>query len=360
MPPFLVLDWNALTDVALAKVVAINIATEDEADKQEQLDQWQQRTAFDESIYNGTVIRWRYWVEQMPQLSAAEAARLMSALDPDLFKSLDHRPNKNDPTKRCEKAAMIQRLAERQDMQVATPTEWLAWAIQEQIKVHDGFRLAVESLTAPVVSAGDSYTLADAAQAIAAQQGWHDGARDTLKKQMMQAASDGTLTVRNPHTDLPYKPGTGRDFYELVTPADVNAWLEKQGAPYRWNVAAPAKDTAKPAPMVTARDAPAPLTEGDGRAPSTIPNGPRFSMTKAGLIEAHEHEWPTIKGDIAGAATNGLKAAKAGSRGWYEDIAMEWARAKGRRTTNIETTASLSGAMNRMATLPSSKHLEER
>jgi hypothetical protein len=119
----------------------------DEADKQKELDQWQLRTAVDESIYNGTVISWRYWVEQMPQLSAAEAARLMSALDPDLFKSLDHRPNKNDPTKRCEKAAMIQRLAERQDMQVATPAEWLAWSIQEQIKVHDGFRLAVESLT---------------------------------------------------------------------------------------------------------------------------------------------------------------------------------------------------------------------
>lgn len=131
----------------------VAIAQDANVSKQEELDQWQQRAAFDESIYNDTVIRWRYWVEQMPQLSAAEAARLMSALDPDLFKSLDHRPNKNDPTKRCEKAAVIQRLAERQGMQVATPTEWLAWAIQEEIKVHDGFRLAVESLTAPVVTA---------------------------------------------------------------------------------------------------------------------------------------------------------------------------------------------------------------
>jgi len=120
----------------------------DDADKQEALDLWQQEIAYAETIYNGKVIRWRYWVEQMPQLSAAEAARLMSALDPDLFANLDNRPNKNDPSKRCERAAVIQRLAERKGMPVATPAEWLSWAIQEGFVAHDGFRLAVESAPA--------------------------------------------------------------------------------------------------------------------------------------------------------------------------------------------------------------------
>lgn len=109
-------------------------------------------------------------------------------------------------------------------------------------------------------------------------------------------------------------------------------------------------DTAKPAPVATVSDGPAPNKE---------PKGPKFSMTKAGLIDAHEHEWPTIRGDIAGAASNGLKAAKAGSRGWYEGTAMEWARAKGKLTGKNETTSTLNGAMNRMATLPVRKHTLE-
>lgn len=127
----------------------VAIAQDANVSKQEALDQWQQEIAYTEAVYNGAVIRWRYWVEQMPQLRAAEAARLMRALDPDLFQSLDHRPNKKDPSKRCEQAAVIQRLAERQGMQVATPAQWLAWALREGFVVHDGFRLAVESQPAP-------------------------------------------------------------------------------------------------------------------------------------------------------------------------------------------------------------------
>lgn len=212
------------------------------------------KSAYEETGLNGTPIDWRYWVHQIPLLSAAEAARLMSALDPVKFCNLANRPGTDDPSEHCKKAEKIQRLAEREGMVEATPSAWIAWTNERRILVHAGFRIEVECLNlepphspaqhtgtpAPVVPASDYYTLADVAQAIAAQQGWHDGARDTLTKQMMQAASDGTLPVRHPHTDLPYAPETRRDFYELVTPADVNAWLEKQGAPYRLNVAAPA------------------------------------------------------------------------------------------------------------------------
>lgn len=141
----------------LGAIVAEQAAEESE---QEAREQRQYQNAYAETIYNGTCIRWRYWVEQMPKLSAAEAARLMHALDPDLFQNLDHRPNKNDPSKRCANAAATERLAERQGMEVATPTEWLEWATQQRLAVHDGFRLAVESAPAtdtatpaPVVTA---------------------------------------------------------------------------------------------------------------------------------------------------------------------------------------------------------------
>jgi hypothetical protein len=78
------------------------------------------------------------------------------------------------------------------------------------------------------------WTLENAAAAVAAQQEWHKGARDTFLAQMMQAARDALLTVRHPHTDLPYKPETIRPFYELVTRADVNAWLHQVQSPLTW------------------------------------------------------------------------------------------------------------------------------
>jgi hypothetical protein len=104
--------------------------------------------AFSETVNNGASLNWRYWVHQLPTLTIAEAARLMCGLDPDLFKSLESRPNKNDQRQLCFKAAMIQRLAEREGKESATPGEWITWAGRHQIAVHDGFRLEVESAPA--------------------------------------------------------------------------------------------------------------------------------------------------------------------------------------------------------------------
>ncbi len=102
--------------------------------------------AFAESVYNGVSINWRYWVHQMPTLTTAQAARLMSGLDPDIFENLDSRPNKNDPSRLCEKARMIQRLVETQGKHSESPAEWLAWADSHGFKVHDGFRIEVEAM----------------------------------------------------------------------------------------------------------------------------------------------------------------------------------------------------------------------
>ena len=100
------------------------------------------------------------------------------------------------------------------------------------------------------------WTIENAAAAIAAQEGWHNEARDTLCEQMMQAARDGVLTVRHPHTGLPYRPDPVRKFYETVTPADANAWLALDPV-QTLRRHGPAPVTAEP----VARDASAPADE---------------------------------------------------------------------------------------------------
>lgn len=109
-------------------------------------DEMECNAAYAEAVYNGKAIDWRYWVHQMPMLSAAQASRLMSGLDPDIFENLDNRPNKNDPSRSCANAKKMQRLAETQGKQGATPAEWLEWAKSLGYRVHTGFVLAVGEL----------------------------------------------------------------------------------------------------------------------------------------------------------------------------------------------------------------------
>lgn len=83
------------------------------------------------------------------------------------------------------------------------------------------------------------WTLENAAIAMQTQEGWHGGTRAEFLDQLQEAAQRGELTVREPRTCLPMKSPQARTFWEVVTPADLNAWLEKQAAPYRWNAEAP-------------------------------------------------------------------------------------------------------------------------
>ena len=105
-------------------------------------------SAYEETGLNGTSISWRYWVHQMPSLSAGEAARLMSALDPDKYHNFDNRHGSDDPSGHCAKAEKIQRLAERSGMTDAPPSAWLTWATERGIFVHAAFRIEVEQLIA--------------------------------------------------------------------------------------------------------------------------------------------------------------------------------------------------------------------
>jgi hypothetical protein len=90
------------------------------------------------------------------------------------------------------------------------------------------------------------WTLANAAHALAEQEGWHDGARGSLLDRMQEAAANGDLVVRDPHSDLPYRPTTVRTYYEVVMPSDVNEWLKMQRAPYFWDVSNPLAKAVEP------------------------------------------------------------------------------------------------------------------
>jgi hypothetical protein len=78
------------------------------------------------------------------------------------------------------------------------------------------------------------WTLENAARAIQKQEEWHDGARDSFLKKLMKAAKDCALIVRDPHDDLPYRPSTVREYNDLVTADDLDAWFVKQGVNLRF------------------------------------------------------------------------------------------------------------------------------
>lgn len=78
------------------------------------------------------------------------------------------------------------------------------------------------------------WTLRNAANAIQTQEGWHDGAGESLRIKLCEAAAKGELAMRDPHTDLIEASGLVVDTWHFVAPADVNVWLEKQGVTYRW------------------------------------------------------------------------------------------------------------------------------
>jgi|GEM_PF-2979617 len=157
------------------------------------------------------------------------------------------------------------------------------------------------------------WTLENAAIALQSQEGWHGGTRAEFLDQLEEAAQRDELTVRDPRTCLPVKSPQARTFWELVTPADVNAWLENLAAPYRWNV-------------VTSEEEPE-LKTAESIGPSNATEPQERPMKKVALVAALEHEWASIEADLSEATRNGLKeAAHAGKHGeWFQSKARAWA-----------------------------------
>lgn len=97
----------------------------------------------------------------------------------------------------------------------------------------------IELRLTPHGSGPEYWTLENAAAVLQKQLNWHDGARGEFQDQMREAATTGTLVVLDPHTCLPTRSTQVHTYWELVTPENVNAWLESLGAPYRWNLVKP-------------------------------------------------------------------------------------------------------------------------
>lgn len=109
-------------------------------------------SSFTESVNNGKPISWFYWVEQMPVWTSAQAARLICALDPDIFEDLTSRSNENAPSDLTLKAKQIQRLAEAQGKDLLSPAMWLEWADSQRLKVHVGLRIEVNAMLKSIVA----------------------------------------------------------------------------------------------------------------------------------------------------------------------------------------------------------------
>jgi hypothetical protein len=77
------------------------------------------------------------------------------------------------------------------------------------------------------------YTLRGAARALSIA---YDIPEDAVLDRLKEAAERGDLKVRDPGTGLTYTPRIRRDFYERVSPDDLNSFFESQNVPYRVEV----------------------------------------------------------------------------------------------------------------------------
>lgn len=77
------------------------------------------------------------------------------------------------------------------------------------------------------------WTLENAAAAIGRELGWHSGAVAALSEQLVAAANQGALIVRDPRTELPVRSQSVHTYYEVVRQADLNDWLNQIKAGYR-------------------------------------------------------------------------------------------------------------------------------
>lgn len=188
------------------------------------------------------------------------------------------------------------------------------------------------------------YTMREAAEVMAQAHGLDAAA--FVKTRMIPAFKDGLLSVFDPVDNGPVRVRRCRDFYDIVTPQGVNAWLEADGfaAHVRWPVSV-RKSANADRPVETTPILSVP------QAPDT---SARPTISKSALIAKYKDKWPSIVDDLKDAYDNGLAAAaKPGKRGWHEKEALAWAR-KNNRLKQKEKPHPLA---NLMSNLPGEKHI---
>lgn len=83
------------------------------------------------------------------------------------------------------------------------------------------------------------WTIENAFAALQEQENWHDGTRNTLQNQFMEAASRGEVVTIDPVTEADRLRKLVRIWWDWITPAKINNWLASINAPYRWTVMPP-------------------------------------------------------------------------------------------------------------------------
>jgi hypothetical protein len=78
----------------------------------------------------------------------------------------------------------------------------------------------------------ETFTIKEAAALIANKYGWPEAGQQSLLMDLLDAAKDGTLIVRDPHTYLPYRPKESCGVFRVKV-SDLNRYFEAAGAPWR-------------------------------------------------------------------------------------------------------------------------------
>lgn len=161
-----------------------------------------------------------------------------------------------------------------------------AYLSKRGIAIEFGAALAEQALSP---EAPHRWTIESVSQAIAEQEDWAPSGRSALQGQLTAAAETGDLRVRDPLTQLPYRPTPIRTWYDVVSPSDLNDWLEKQGVPYRLHVDVPQtpgelRGSAPPAAEAAEEAAPEAEAVGAGEgsdesAGARAPSSPRALFT---------------------------------------------------------------------------------
>lgn len=85
---------------------------------------------------------------------------------------------------------------------------------------------------------GELYLLMDVSIWMAKQEKWDTDKRESFLKELMLAANEGKLIVRNPETGISRIPKNVLSFDEYTKPEHINEWLDKDGSHLRWKTEA--------------------------------------------------------------------------------------------------------------------------
>ena len=144
-----------------------------------------------------------------------------------------------------------------------------------------------------------NFTMPEVADVLAAANSFD--AYRFLTIEMHPAALAGALTLTNPEFGGPLVGRDSMEFHDWVTPANLDAWLERAGFPFRWPLnpepqaamPAPVSDSASDAPD-TSKGTPPKLTEVDKAEIQRLYNRGRGASVNA-MAKQFNVSRPTIE-----------------------------------------------------------------